>query len=57
MGVHELHPLRQMHQMTTPQINKDRVQCVCRDHGDDAEERGPFKLLGAREDDGGDIGA
>jgi hypothetical protein len=46
-----------MKQMTTPHINKDLVQCVCSDYSDNAEECGPLKLLGAREDGGGDIGA
>jgi hypothetical protein len=44
-----------MHQMAAPQINSYHVSYVCSDHRDDAEERGPLKLLGAREDDGGDV--
>lgn len=43
--------------MTASQINKDRVQYPRGDHRDDAKERGPLKLLGAREDDGGDVRA
>ena len=43
--------------MTAPQINKDRVQYARGDHGDNTEERGPLKLFGAHEDDGGDIRA
>jgi hypothetical protein len=46
-----------MHQMTAPQINKDRIQYPRSDHRDDAKERGPLKLLRAREDDSGDVRA
>lgn len=43
-----------MYQMAATQIHKDRVEHARGDRGDDAEERGPLELLGAREDGGGD---
>jgi len=46
-----------MQQVTAPQINKDRVQEPCGNDRDDAKERGPLKLFGAREDDGRDVRA
>jgi hypothetical protein len=46
-----------MDQMATARVNKDRVQDVCSNDGDDTEERGPPELFRAREDDGGNVGA